>query len=321
MIDHGPEAIAALTPARQAAVQNEIGEAFRAAFATIALFTGTGAVSLRSPCRCEGFDPCSDNGREPHDQDPAHAPWSCRGHHARALSRTPAACAYRARARRGASAGAPYRRRLEAGEYLHEPAATLRGYRRGDRARVRARRRRRSADLNDIDYGRWQFKTHADAKADDPALFAAWFATPQLVRFPGGESLQDLAARVADALRLVLARHGNDTIVSSATTASTAHSCGAIGLPLSAYWRFEQSPCCLNEIDVEAARFTSAASTRRSICKTRPSRHCRQIIGRRPPAESRCRRRQDRSADRSFRNAVRWSGRRQHGGHGREATR
>ena len=39
------------------------------------------------------------------------------------------------------------------------------------------------SDLNDIDYGRWQFRTHEDAKADDPALFAAWFATPQLVRF------------------------------------------------------------------------------------------------------------------------------------------
>jgi phosphoserine phosphatase len=24
-----------------------------------------------------------------------------------------------------------------------------------------------------------------------------------------------------------------------------------LDLPLSAYWRFEQSPCCLNEIDVE----------------------------------------------------------------------
>jgi MFS family permease len=44
MIDHGPEAIAALTPERQAAVQSEIGEAFRAAFATIAAFTGTGAL-------------------------------------------------------------------------------------------------------------------------------------------------------------------------------------------------------------------------------------------------------------------------------------
>ena len=44
MIDHGPEAIAALTPARQAAVQSDIGEAFRAVFGTIAAFTGIGAL-------------------------------------------------------------------------------------------------------------------------------------------------------------------------------------------------------------------------------------------------------------------------------------
>jgi hypothetical protein len=44
MIDHGPEAIAALAPARQAAVQSNIGEAFRAVFATIAAFTGIGAL-------------------------------------------------------------------------------------------------------------------------------------------------------------------------------------------------------------------------------------------------------------------------------------
>ncbi len=44
MIDHGPEAIAALTPARQAIVLSEIGEAFRAAFAIIAAFTGVGAL-------------------------------------------------------------------------------------------------------------------------------------------------------------------------------------------------------------------------------------------------------------------------------------
>ena len=43
IIDHGPQALAALPPARQAAVQGEIGEAFRAAFATIAAFTGIGA--------------------------------------------------------------------------------------------------------------------------------------------------------------------------------------------------------------------------------------------------------------------------------------
>jgi EmrB/QacA subfamily drug resistance transporter len=44
MIDRGPDAVAALAPARQAVIQREIGEAFRAAFVTIALFTGTGAL-------------------------------------------------------------------------------------------------------------------------------------------------------------------------------------------------------------------------------------------------------------------------------------
>jgi len=39
IIDHGPEAIASLAPARQAAIQSEIADAFRAAFATIAIFT------------------------------------------------------------------------------------------------------------------------------------------------------------------------------------------------------------------------------------------------------------------------------------------
>jgi EmrB/QacA subfamily drug resistance transporter len=43
MIDRGPDAIAALEPARRAAVQGEIGEAFRATFLTVALFTGFGA--------------------------------------------------------------------------------------------------------------------------------------------------------------------------------------------------------------------------------------------------------------------------------------
>src|SRR6202035_1666334 len=39
MIDHGPDAIAALAPVRQAIIQGEIGDAFRAAFVTIAAFT------------------------------------------------------------------------------------------------------------------------------------------------------------------------------------------------------------------------------------------------------------------------------------------
>jgi phosphoserine phosphatase len=68
-------------------------------------------------------------------------------------------------------------------------------------------------DLNDIDYGAWQFRTYAEVRDETPDLFTAWFATPHLVRFPDGESLQDLVARAANALRFVLMRHPGETVV------------------------------------------------------------------------------------------------------------
>jgi phosphoserine phosphatase len=109
-------------------------------------------------------------------------------------------------------------------------------------------------DLNDMDYGAWQFKTFLDAKQDNPSLFAGWFASPQLVRFPNGEALQDLAARCANALRFVLAHHPNDTIVLVGhDSVNRALLLQCLGLPLSAYWRLAQAPCCLNEIDIDAA--------------------------------------------------------------------
>ena len=108
------------------------------------------------------------------------------------------------------------------------------------------------ADLNDIDYGAWQFKTFDAAKADDPALYAAWLATPDLIRFPDGESLQDLAARAANVLRLVLARHPDDTIVLVGhDSVNRALLMQCLDMPLSAYRRIAQAPCCLNEIHIE----------------------------------------------------------------------
>jgi phosphoserine phosphatase len=108
-----------------------------------------------------------------------------------------------------------------------------------------------SDDLNDIDYGAWTFKTFEEAKKLDPALFAAWFATPHLVRFPNGESLQDLVARAANVLRMVRGRHPDETVVLVGhDSVNRALLLGLLDQPLSAYWRVAQEPCCLNEIDV-----------------------------------------------------------------------
>jgi len=111
------------------------------------------------------------------------------------------------------------------------------------------------APLNDLDYGAWQWRTYAEIKTEAPKLFALWRAAPHLVRFPGGESLQDLVARAADALRLVLDRHGDQTTVMVGhDSINRALLLQLTDQPLSAYWRLAQDPCGISEIDVKEGR-------------------------------------------------------------------
>jgi len=106
-------------------------------------------------------------------------------------------------------------------------------------------------DLADIDYGGWQWKSYAEAQEADPKLFQKWFTAPHLMRFPSGESLQDLVARSADALRFVLDRHARDTVVLvSHDSVNRALLLQLLDQPLSAYWRLAQEPCCINDIEL-----------------------------------------------------------------------
>ncbi len=106
-------------------------------------------------------------------------------------------------------------------------------------------------ELIDLDYGEWQWRTHAEVRREWPELFDLWRAAPQLVRFPRGESLQDLVARTADALRKVLERHTTDTVV------LVAHDSGIRALllqlldqPIAAYARLAPQPASISEVDV-----------------------------------------------------------------------
>jgi broad specificity phosphatase PhoE len=103
--------------------------------------------------------------------------------------------------------------------------------------------------LMDLDYGAWQMRTHEEISAEAPEAFRLWRAAPHLVRFPGGESLQDLVARTSDALRTVLARHPEQIVVMVGhDSVNRALLLQLLDQPLSAYWKLAQDPCTLNEI-------------------------------------------------------------------------
>jgi broad specificity phosphatase PhoE len=111
-------------------------------------------------------------------------------------------------------------------------------------------------ELNDLDYGTLQSLTYDDVRAGNPDLFAAWFTTPHLVLFPEGESLQDVAARTASVLRFVLSRNAADTLVLVGhDSVNRVLLTQILDMPLSAYWRFAQSPCCINEVEIAGSSF------------------------------------------------------------------
>ncbi|MGH6877147.1 MAG: histidine phosphatase family protein [Rhizomicrobium sp.] len=102
--------------------------------------------------------------------------------------------------------------------------------------------------LLDLDYGAWEWKAYAEMRIEEPELFARWFATPHLMRFPGGESLQDLVGRGEDVLRTVLARYPDGIVVLVGhASIDRAILMQVLDQPLSAYWRLDPLPCALSE--------------------------------------------------------------------------
>ena len=106
-------------------------------------------------------------------------------------------------------------------------------------------------DLNDLNYGSWQWQLHSDVRAKSPGLFERWFAAPHLVRFPEGESLQDLLARAANVVRMALERHPVETVVLvSHDSVIRAMLLQLLDQPLSAYWRISPAPCSISEVEI-----------------------------------------------------------------------
>lgn len=108
--------------------------------------------------------------------------------------------------------------------------------------------------LGDIDYGAWQMRTHDEVSAESPEAFRQWRSAPQLTRFPKGESLQDVMARVSDVLREALVRYPEQTIVLVGhDSVNRVLLLTLLDMPLAAYWRLVQDPGTLNEIEILAA--------------------------------------------------------------------
>lgn len=103
----------------------------------------------------------------------------------------------------------------------------------------------------EISHGEWEGRLASEIRETHPELQRAWRERPETVRFPGGESLQDVQDRAWAAFLRATEGLGEDEtlLLVSHDGVNRALICRVLGLPLSRVWSFRQAPTGLNLLE------------------------------------------------------------------------
>jgi alpha-ribazole phosphatase len=117
---------------------------------------------------------------------------------------------------------------------------------------ARAARRELLVDqgLREISFGDFEGRSYEEIEQRYPDLFAAWMESPTKIRFPSGESFEDVKLRAWASVNSIVERHSGD-VVAIVTHGGVLRSILVAGLEMSdhAAFRLEQSYGAINIID------------------------------------------------------------------------
>lgn len=99
----------------------------------------------------------------------------------------------------------------------------------------------------DISYGEWEGLRLAEVQQRFPDLYALWIQEPHKIRFPQGETLDEVRMRTMNALEDLLKKHPNENIVLVAhRVPNKVLCCALLGLDNSNFWRIQQDTASTN---------------------------------------------------------------------------
>lgn len=105
-------------------------------------------------------------------------------------------------------------------------------------------------DLREIHFGSFEGLAFDEIQRKHPSEYALWMEKPTEIRFPGGESFDDLSARVETFLRRLLEIHRSQTVlVVSHAGVNRAILAKALGLSASNIFQIDQSYAGISVID------------------------------------------------------------------------
>jgi broad specificity phosphatase PhoE len=110
--------------------------------------------------------------------------------------------------------------------------------------------------LIDINYGEWEGLAYDEVRQRYPDLYREWEERPDSVRFPNGESLDEVRRRSFSAfMEIVEKNSGNSILIIPHRVINKVLLCAILGLSNDHFWGIRQDTGCINVIEYSNRRF------------------------------------------------------------------
>jgi len=109
--------------------------------------------------------------------------------------------------------------------------------------------------LIDFNYGKWQGLPHQEVKDKYSQLYTEWINSPERVKMPGGESLDDVKERAIAVVTDAVSKHKGSVVLISHRVVNKVLVCALLGLDNSHFWNIRQDNCGMTTFTYEKGRF------------------------------------------------------------------
>ncbi len=108
--------------------------------------------------------------------------------------------------------------------------------------------------LIDFNYEKWQGLSHQEVKDKYKELYAEWISSPERVKMPAGENLDEVRER-AGVVDNVIAKYKGTVALVSHRVVNKVLICALLGLDNSHFWNIRQDTCGISTFTYENGRF------------------------------------------------------------------
>lgn len=109
--------------------------------------------------------------------------------------------------------------------------------------------------LNDLSFGEWEGLPVTEVRKRYPAQFQKWLETPHLVKVPGGDSLDVVAARGIALVNEVMTRHTGTVVLVSHRVVHKVLILALLGLDNSRFWNIKLDTAAITTFAYESNRW------------------------------------------------------------------